>query len=147
MFVLFLLGCFESKANNIEKNYIEKPPSNFSGTWIVYSKVTNKKWIEAEYADGKKNGIEFRWNPYSGNKMSKHTFRMGVLEGPYVKWDDYDGDIRVEGEYKNGQPWNGSFLEDYEFNIDYSLDVVDRDLLYSVRDYVNGELILRRQVP
>lgn len=147
MFVLFLLGCFEGKANNIEKNYVEKPPGNFSGTWIVYNKVSNKQWIEAEYADGKKNGTEFRWNPYSGNKMSKHTFRMGVLEGPYVKWDDYDGDIRVEGEYKNGQPWNGAFLEDWEFNIDYSLDVVDRDLLYSVRDYVDGELMLRRQIP
>lgn len=149
MFALFLLGCFEGKANNIERNYVEKPPGNFSGTWIVYSQVTNKKWIEAEYVNGKKNGIELRWYPDSGDKMSKHTFHIGILDGPYVKWRNYSsGEILVEGEYKNGQPWNGAFLEDYEFNIDYSLDVVERDdILYSVRDYVNGELILRREIP
>jgi antitoxin component YwqK of YwqJK toxin-antitoxin module len=149
MFLLVLLGCSENKANKTEKNYIEKPPISFSGTWIVYKKDTNRKWIEAEYISGIKNGIELRWYPTSGDKMSKHTFHMGVLDGPYVKWYNYSSaKILVQGEYKNGQPWDGSFLEDYEENLATSVDVVERDdTLYSIREYVNGVVVGRRRVP
>lgn len=149
IFVFVLLGCSDSSSNSIQMNYVEKPPNNFSGKWIVYNKATKKKWIEAEYIEGKKNGIELRWYLNSGDKMSKHTFNNGVLNGPYIKWRNYStGDILVSGEYKNGKPWNGSFLEDYGLNIDYSLDVIERDeILYTVRFYANGELINRSEIP
>ncbi len=144
---LWHLKCEETKIN-ARKNCIEQPPSDFSGTWIVYRKETYKKWIEAEYKNGQKNGIEMRWYADSGDKMSKHTFRAGVLDGPYVKWNNYSSEeVLVKGEYKNGQPWDGVFLEDYGLNLVLSLDTEESNELYPVRDYVNGELVGRRRIP
>lgn len=146
--LLFVSGCSEDTANKIERNYIENPPNNFSGTWVVYRKVNNRKWIEAQYIDGKKNGIELRWYQTSGDKMSKHTFNMGVLDGPYVKWyNDSSAKILVQGVYKNGQPWDGSFLEDDGENLVNSLDVFERDdTLYPICEYVDGVIVGRRRV-
>lgn len=70
------------------------------------------------------------------------------LDGPYVKWNNYSSEeVLVKGEYKNGQPWDGVFLEDYGLNLVLSLDTEESNELYPVRDYVNGELVGRRRIP
>lgn len=145
--VITLLSCGNACTESA-KNYSERPSESYSGIWLVYSKETGGKWIKTHYVKGVKDGVETRWYIDSGYKMSEHTFHKGVLDGKYIKWrNDNHEDILVSGEYRNGKPWNGFFLEDWEFKLDSSLDTQERNVLYNVRKYVDGELVDRKKIP
>ena len=141
------LGCFNREADLKEKNYNLDPPKNFTGNWIVYKQDVGLKWIEVEYLNGEKNCLETRWYPDTGYIMSQHSFKKNILDGKYIKWrNDKFQDVLVQGEYKDGKPWDGAFLEDWEFNLDTNLDVIERNVLYRVRFYKEGELIEQKNI-
>ena len=130
------------------KNREKTPPNNYTGNWVVYATNNCHKIIEVCYKNGKKNGIEMRWYPDTGYKMSLHTFDGGVLDGKVVKWrNDKDKDVLAKGYFLSGQPWNGTFLENWEGELDRSLKVTERNLPYGLREYKDGKLVKRFAKP
>lgn len=142
-------GCADSSVVNTEsKNTNPTPPDAYTGVWTVYSTNTGVKCIEAHYDKGQKHGVEMRWYPDTGYKMSLHTFDHGTLDGAATKWrNDKHGDIIVDGIFRSGQPWEGTFLEGWDREIDLSLDVVERNVPYWVRQYKAGKMLKRFEQP
>jgi hypothetical protein len=152
IFLIAVMGCSkapEPMQSSIEEiNYEEHPPAGFSGSWSVYSAVSGKKSIEVTYSKGQKNGVEMRYYPNSGFKMSLHNFADGRLAGSYCKWrNSSDSPVLAEGEYMYGKPWNGVFLEHWDGQVDLSLNVQERDVPYICLEYSEGSVVRRFKKP
>ncbi|MCA9077135.1 MAG: hypothetical protein KDA93_19065 [Planctomycetaceae bacterium] len=65
--------------------------------------------IEGEFVDGNKNGL-WTWYYPNGQKFAESNFDHGTMVKTESHWSE-NGDLVSTGEYRNGEPWTGTFLE------------------------------------
>jgi len=65
--------------------------------------------IEGEFVDGEKNGTWTWWYP-NGQKFADTSYENGNLVGRESHWSP-EGEVRTTGEYRDGQPWAGTFVD------------------------------------
>ena len=75
------------------------------GRWVDYHHDTGSILAERVYLDGHCEGIERSYFD-NGNVMSERSHRQSVLHGPF-RWFLRDGQLAFEGEYQEGEPWDG----------------------------------------
>jgi len=61
------------------------------------------------YREGKLHGPTLSWYE-NGRERYKGQFRDGVRVGIWRRWNN-DGTLYAKGEYRNGKPWNGTFID------------------------------------
>jgi hypothetical protein len=115
---------------------------------VVFWTNSDRLWIEANYVNGIREGVENRWYRESGDKMSLHTFSKGVLDGAVIKYrNNSNGGVLAQGVFKSGKPWDGTFLEGWDGELDPSFDVIDRSVPYWFREYKAGMMTRRFKSP
>jgi len=60
--------------------------------------------------NGKLNGPALSWYEDSGRKRCQGQHKGGVKVGVWLHWDT-EGKLIAEGTYRDGKPWEGTFIE------------------------------------
>jgi hypothetical protein len=76
------------------------PPAGFAGTWTTWH-VNGQKAHEAEYKDGKRNGMLTQYYD-NGRKAYEQHYVAGTCSGPDRGWYA-DGSKSYEGQYVDGK--------------------------------------------
>lgn len=65
--------------------------------------------IEGAFVDGDKDGV-WTWYYPNGQKFAESNFDHGKMINTESHWSS-EGELVSTGEYRNGEPWTGTFLE------------------------------------
>ena len=61
-----------------------------------------------EDSSGFKHGTAYTFYE-NGNRMTECMFERGYLNGAFMMWDR-NGNTMANGRYRNGEPWDGTFI-------------------------------------
>jgi antitoxin component YwqK of YwqJK toxin-antitoxin module len=100
-----LYECYGETGILIQKGQMKD--GNCIGHWVDYHPIDGHRIMECDY-DGSGSGYEGVvrrfWN--NGTVSSEKSYHKGVPHGSYREFDS-DGNIMWEGEYRDGDPWEG----------------------------------------
>ena len=81
---------------------------DLNGKYIKYK--YNKKLEEANYKNGKLNGVRIKYDKSSGKKLEEIEYKDDVIDGK-VKYYNDKGEVVLEYVYKNGKKVEGGMVK------------------------------------
>lgn len=114
-----LCGCASLEAQRIGSEHPNPPlplPPTYTGEWFYRN--ARGELTEAQVVDGKYHGA-YRCRKRDGAEVYRATYREGMQHGPYfiiIQNDTFarfglSRGLKLSGEYRNGDPYNGQFRE------------------------------------
>lgn len=94
--------------NRNEIAFLPKANEPFTGKYETYY-PNGQKQVEANYKNGKKNGLETEWRE-DGQKIIETNYEDGKINGLETLWSE-DGRKKIETSYKDGQETNEPIQE------------------------------------
>ncbi len=64
---------------------------------------------KGQFVEGRRDGV-WSWSYEDGQEFADVTFQRDELTGTEHHWDP-DGTLLTTGDYRDGQPWNGTFVD------------------------------------